>query len=106
MDENTPKSAKRSKIDPVKHVVVKMHEDGYSHDQISGFMSIIGITVHSTTVGRYLKKISKGALKTSSHYKESEPVSLPSNNSSVSSSLDGLMRPAEKTATFTPFKKN
>ena len=107
MGENAPKSGKHSKIDPVRHVVVKMHEDGYSHDQISGFMSKIGITVHSTTIGRYLKKLCKSDREnTPTHLKENGPLSLAKNNSSVSASLDSLQRPVEKKAAFTPFHKN
>lgn len=114
MQANQPKGQRFSKLDPVKPYILLLHRDGYSHDQIAAFMKIIGITAHSTTVGRYIRKFSSDEIAKS----ESEvakpkltgntlhPQQPTSTQSKAPASLDELSRPTEKTAKYAPYQSN
>lgn len=114
MQANQPKGHRFSKLDPVKPYILLLHRDGYSHDQIAAFMKIIGITAHSTTVGRYIRKFSPDEIaKSESEVAKPKPAvntlhpqqplsSLPN----ALANLDDLSRPTEKTAKYTPYQSN
>ncbi|HDS8886936.1 TPA: hypothetical protein QHV71_000508 [Enterobacter hormaechei subsp. steigerwaltii] len=114
MQANQPKGHRFSKLDPVKPYILLLHRDGYSHDQIAAFMKIIGITAHSTTVGRYIRKFSSDDIAKS----ESEvakpklagntvhPQQPTSSQPNALANLDDLSRPTEKTAKYTPYQSN
>lgn len=114
MQANQPKGHRFSKLDPVKPYILLLHRDGYSHDQIAAFMKIIGITAHSTTVGRYIRKFSSDEITTS----ESEVAKPKFAGNTLSyqqpstsqpkalANLDELSRPTEKTAKYTPYQSN
>lgn len=51
-----PLAARSSRLDPYKNLIEKLYSDSYSHGQIADFLITIGVTVHSTTVGRFISK--------------------------------------------------
>lgn len=112
MEDNAPKGSRLSKLDPVKSYIVKLHADGYSHEQISQFINIIGISAHSTTIGRYIKKHGdKNANEFLPHEEEmTDRITHTKDDippsSRLSANLGDLARPQEKTAKFEPFKNN
>ena len=114
MQANQPKGHRFSKLDPVKPYILLLHRDGYSHDQIAAFMKIIGITAHSTTVGRYIRKFSSDEITTSESEVANPKFAVnnlsyqqPSNSQPKAlANLDELSRPTEKTAKYTPYQSN
>ena len=114
MQANQPKGHRFSKLDPVKPYILLLHRDGYSHDQIAAFMKIIGITAHSTTVGRYIRKLSSDEIAKSENEVEKpklagntlHPKQPTSSQPNALANLDDLSRPTEKTAKYTPYQSN
>ncbi|WP_125340168.1 hypothetical protein [Citrobacter amalonaticus] len=114
MQANQPKGHRFSKLDPVKPYILLLHRDGYSHDQIAAFMKVIGITAHSTTVGRYIRKLSSDEIAKSENQVAKPKLAgntlhpqLPtSSQPNALANLDDLSRPTEITAKYTPFQSN
>lgn len=114
MQANQPKGHRFSKLDPVKPYILLLHRDGYSHDQIAAFMKIIGITAHSTTVGRFIRKLSSDEIANSENEVSKpklagniiQPQQLKPSQPRGLANLDELSRPSEKSAKYTPYQGN
>jgi hypothetical protein len=103
MEEHPPKAARLSKLDPVKNFIFRMYTDGYSHEQIAGFVAIIGINVHSTTVGRYISKHADNCVPSKTKVVSSDTQKFSTMKGTSSASLDALRRPSELNAKYTPY---
>ncbi|HBV9946235.1 TPA: helix-turn-helix domain-containing protein [Klebsiella aerogenes] len=114
MQANQPKGHRFSKLDPVKPYILLLHRDGYSHDQIAAFMKIIGISAHSTTVGRFIRKFSSDEIANSENEVSKpklagntiQPQQLKPSQPRGLANLDELSRPSEKSAKYTPYQGN
>ena len=114
MQDNQPKGSRLSKLDPVKAIVLKLNSDGYSHEQISECIKIIGIVAHSTTIGRFIRKCRNPNQYSPVHGEVKSENSEVDKNKEVTRSvlsnnhanLDAISRPEEKVASFVPYKGN
>lgn len=66
-----PSAARSSRLDPYKNFIEKLYLDSYSHGQIADFLITIGVTVHSTTVGRFISKNKRYIRKESTEWESS-----------------------------------
>lgn len=100
-----PLAARSSRLDPYKNLIEKLYSDSYSHGQIADFLITIGVTVHSTTVGRFISKKIKGISRKS--VQNGNPVSVKPNHSDDSSAvvkqLNDLKRPKARSLNYSPY---
>lgn len=96
-----PLSARSSVLDPFIPFITQLYRDAYSHEQIAEFLKTIGIDVHSTTVGRFIKK--KISITASIHNEYKHDVKpIESNNNSL---LRDMQRPKSSKLQFTPYNQ-
>lgn len=102
---NAPLAARSSRLDPYKKFIEKLYLDSYSHGQIADFLITIGVSVHSTTVGRFIAKKINGI--PSGRDKNRNSISAKLDNkegeASVGTQLNDLKRPKNKAFTYSPF---
>ncbi|MDM3082877.1 hypothetical protein [Citrobacter sp. Cf141] len=100
-----PLAARSSRLDPYKNLIEKLYSDSYSHGQIADFLITIGVTVHSTTVGRFISKKIKGISRKS--VQNGNPVPVKPNHSDDSSAvvkqLNDLKRPKARSLNYSPY---
>lgn len=100
-----PLAARSSRLDPYKNLIEKLYSDSYSHGQIADFLITIGVTVHSTTVGRFISKKIKGISRKS--VQNGNPVPVKPNHSDDSSAvvkqLNDLKRPKSRSLNYSPY---
>ncbi|MBJ9635497.1 hypothetical protein I5532_22950 [Citrobacter freundii] len=100
-----PLAARSSRLDPYKNLIEKLYSDSYSHGQIADFLITIGITVHSTTVGRFISKKIKGISRKS--VQNGNPVPVKPDHSDDSSAvvkqLNDLKRPKARSLNYSPY---
>lgn len=100
-----PLAARSSRLDPYKNLIEKLYSDSYSHGQIADFLITIGVTVHSTTVGRFISKKIKGISRKS--VQNGNPVPVKPDHSDDSSAvvkqLNDLKRPKARSLNYSPY---
>ncbi|EOL8438245.1 hypothetical protein R2H46_RS13425 [Escherichia coli] len=100
-----PLAARSSRLDPYKNLIEKLYSDSYSHGQIADFLITIGVTVHSTTVGRFISKKIKGISGRS--VQNGNPVPVKADHSDDSSAvvkqLNDLKRPKARSLNYSPY---
>ncbi|WP_147291225.1 hypothetical protein [Citrobacter freundii] len=100
-----PLAARSSRLDPYKNLIEKLYSDSYSHGQIADFLITIGVTVHSTTVGRFISKKIKGISRNS--VQNGNPVQVKpdhsDNSSAVVKQLNDLKRPKARSLNYSPY---
>lgn len=103
--ENEPNAARASKLDGYKRFIKALHEDNYSHDQISAFLQMLGVKAHSTTVGRFIRN---KIYTTDNSNQGHSPALLQSktNEENVATKHPQLSRPTEKKLVYTPYSEN
>ncbi|HAG0277403.1 TPA: hypothetical protein G8S33_003887 [Salmonella enterica] len=103
---HAPSAARSSRLDPYKNFIEKLYFDSYSHGQIADFLITIGVTVHSTTVGRFISKKIKGL--SGKRVQNGNPVPVKPDHSDDSSAvvkqLNDLKRPKARSLTYSPYK--
>ncbi|EBG2975344.1 TPA: hypothetical protein G8Z49_004766 [Salmonella enterica] len=97
-----PSAARSSRLDPYKNFIEKLYLDSYSHGQIADFLITIGVTVHSTTVGRFISKKIKGI--SGKRVQNGNPVPVKPDQSAVVKQLNDLKRPKARSLTYSPYK--
>ncbi|EEG4813617.1 hypothetical protein ACYQ9Y_003699 [Salmonella enterica subsp. enterica serovar Chester] len=97
-----PSAARSSRLDPYKNFIEKLYLDSYSHGQIADFLITIGVTVHSTTVGRFISKKIKGI--SGKRVQNGNPVPVKPDQSAVVKQLNDLKRPKVRSLTYSPYK--
>ncbi|EAO2755674.1 hypothetical protein V3D91_003994 [Salmonella enterica] len=97
-----PSAARSSRLDPYKNFIEKLYLDSYSHGQIADFLITIGVTVHSTTVGRFISKKIKGI--SGKRVQNGNPVPVNPDQSAVVKQLNDLKRPKARSLTYSPYK--
>lgn len=97
-----PSAARSSRLDPYKNFIEKLYLDSYSHGQIADFLITIGVTVHSTTVGRFISKKIKGI--SGKRVQNGNPVPVNPAQSAVVKQLNDLKRPKARSLTYSPYK--
>lgn len=100
-----PLAARSSRLDPYKNLIEKLYSDSYSHGQIADFLITIGVTVHSTTVGRFISKKIKGISRKSVQNGNPVPVKLDysDDSSAVVKQLNDLKRPKARSLNYSPY---
>lgn len=97
-----PSAARSSRLDPYKNFIEKLYLDSYSHGQIADFLITIGVTVHSTTVGRFISK--KIKCISGKRVQNGNPVPVKPDQSAVVKQLNDLKRPKARSLTYSPYK--
>ncbi len=100
-----PLAARSSRLDPYKNLIEKLYSDSYSHGQIADFLITIGVTVHSTTVGRFISKKIKGISRKSVQTGNPVPVKHDhsDDSSAVVKQLNDLKRPRARSLNYSPY---
>ena len=100
-----PLAARSSRLDPYKNLIEKLYSDSYSHGQIADFLITIGVTVHSTTVGRFISKKIKGISRKSVQNGNPVPVKpdYSDDSSAVVKQLNDLKRPKARSLNYSPY---
>ena len=100
-----PLAARSSRLDPYKNLIEKLYSDSYSHGQIADFLITIGVTVHSTTVGRFISKKIKGISRKSVQNGNQVPVKPDHSDDSpaVVKQLNDLKRPKARSLNYSPY---
>ncbi|EHM1530097.1 hypothetical protein KD679_004506 [Salmonella enterica subsp. enterica serovar Typhimurium] len=102
---NAPLAARSSRLDPYKNLIEKLYFDSYSHGQIADFLITVGVSVHSTTVGRFISKKIKGI--SGKNVMNGNPVTVKSDQTDGSAGaakqLSELKRPKSRSLNYSPY---
>lgn len=103
---NEPQSSRSSILDRYERIILILHRDNYSFDQIVEFLNAIGVNCHRTTVGRFIRRKSAFYEKENNKIRDTETIIKTQHGNSSRNgpliSIDSLKRTQETGFSFSP----